>query len=201
MKRCFPDMVPRRKWKQSHRNVEVGDVCLLKYSSKFATPTFRLCRVASVAPDQEGLVRTCNVAMRPRRVGESGSRTYRYKEPTILTVGVQRLAVLLPAEEQENKKKGEAGSRSKEDKEFEVTEPGQKAPQDQAAGETGASLPVLEDARGQVEQEAAWDQEDEEVRPVGPVQGASQVGEARAGMESLRDVGARTRLRRMCRKS
>jgi hypothetical protein len=139
--------------------------------------------------------------MRPRRVGESGSRTYRYKEPTILTVGVQRLAVLLPAEEQENKKKGEAGPGSKEDKELEVTEPGQKAPQDQAAGETGASLPVLEDARGQVEQEAAWDQEDEEVRPVGPVQGASQVGEARAGMESLRDVGARTRPRRMSRKS
>ena len=134
------------------------------------------------------------MAMRPRRVGESGSRTYRYKEPTILTVGVQRLAVLLPAEEQENKKKGEAGAGSKEDREFEVTEPGQKAPQDQAAGETAASLPVLEDARGQA------DQEDEEVRPVGPVQGASQVGEVRAGLESLQEVGARTRPRRTCRK-
>ena len=108
--------------------------------------------------------------------------------------------MLLPAEEQENKKKREVGLGSREEEEVEVTEPGQKAPQDQAAGKTGASLPVLEDARGQVEQEAAWDQEDEEVRPVGPVQGASQVGEVRAGLESLQEVGARTRPRRTCRK-
>ena len=104
--------------------------------------------------------------------------------------------MLLPAEEQENKKKNVAGSGSKEEEEGEVTEPGQKAPQDQAAEKTGASLPGLEDARGQGEQEAAGDKE---ARSFGLVRVASQEGEVSAGLETLQDVGTKTRPRRKCR--
>ena len=99
--KCFPEMVPRKRWKTAHRDVQVGDVAHIKYSSRFAAPTFRLCRVTEVYPDHEGRVRTCDVAMRPRRAGESGSRSYVFKTPNIIPVGVQRLAVLLPKEEQE----------------------------------------------------------------------------------------------------
>jgi hypothetical protein len=98
---CFPELVPRRKWKTAHRNIQPGDVCHIKYPSKFASPTFRLCRVKSTFPDPEGVVRTCQVVMRPRRIGESGKVGYKHKSPEELEVGVQRLAVILPVEEQD----------------------------------------------------------------------------------------------------
>ena len=101
MAQCFPELVPRRKWKTTHRNIQPGDVCHIKYQSKFASPTFRLCRVKSTFPDPEGVVRTCQVVMRPRRIGESGKAAYKHKSPEELEVGVQRLAVLLPVEEQD----------------------------------------------------------------------------------------------------
>ena len=103
---CFSDLVPRAKWKVKERNVKEGDIALLKYSSKFSAPAFRLCRITATKEDEEGLVRSCEVKMRPRRSGESGQATYKYRRPEPLTVGVQRLAVILPIEEQ-NESTGE----------------------------------------------------------------------------------------------
>ena len=100
MRTCFQELVPRTKWKSSERNVQVGDVGLIKYSSKHAAPAFRLCRVAAVFPDEEGHVRTCEVKLRPRRQGESGAPSYKYRAPNVLKVGVQRIAIILPVEEQ-----------------------------------------------------------------------------------------------------
>ena len=194
MKRCFPGMVPRKKWKQSHGNLSVGDVCLLKYSSKFATPTFCLCRVKAVAPDQGGLVRTCEVALRPRRAGESGSREYQHKEPTILTVGVQRLAVLLPMEGQEACIEGEAGSQRNKEAE---AGPGQEAAGNQVEEGTGDAGPGQEPAGdpGQV---------DEKAGASGPVQEAARGQETRARKEPCPgtplDTGTSSRPRRSCRK-
>ena len=98
---CFPELVPRRKWKTVHRNIQPGDVCHIRYTSRYSSPTFRLCRVKTILPDSEGIVRTCQVVMRPRRVGEPGKAAYKHKSLEELEVGVQRLAVILPVEEQE----------------------------------------------------------------------------------------------------
>ena len=44
-------------------------MALLKYSSKFADPSFRLGRVSCVRKDVEGVVRTCQIIMRPKDMG------------------------------------------------------------------------------------------------------------------------------------
>ena len=60
-----------------------------------------------------GQVRSCEVALRPRRKGEDQEERYQHKELATPTVGVQRIAVILPMEEQE----GEEGGRNPEDPE------------------------------------------------------------------------------------
>jgi hypothetical protein len=101
MSKCFPDLVPRTKWKTKHRNLREKDICHIKYASKHTAPAYRLCRVSKVFPDHEGVVRTVEVEMRPRRQGKTGAAKYTHKNPVQMKVGVQRLAVVLPREEQE----------------------------------------------------------------------------------------------------
>ena len=50
---------------------------------------------------EDGQVRSCEVALRPRRKGEDQEARYQHKKLTTLTMGVQRIAVILPMEEQE----------------------------------------------------------------------------------------------------
>ena len=97
----FPDLVPRTKWKQTVRNLQVGDIGLLKYDKALGSDSWRLARVAKVYPDDNGLVRTVNVCFRPRHVRDKGTK-YRSKEPLDMDIGVQRFAVMLPVEEQES---------------------------------------------------------------------------------------------------
>ena len=52
-------------------------------------------------PDEDEVVRSCTVELRPRREGESGAKTYRYKPPRCLPVAVQRLGIILPVDQQE----------------------------------------------------------------------------------------------------
>ena len=105
MRSIFTELIPRKKWKHKTRNLRVGDVCLLKYASRFSRPAYRLCRVKEVLPDDEGTVRSCRVQMRPKRQGEDSEPSYRPKELSTLIVGVQRLVVILPVEEQEEDSK------------------------------------------------------------------------------------------------
>ena len=95
----FPNLLPFRRYKDSqrHRNFQWGDVCFLKYDSK-VQPSYRLCRVEHVIADETGDVRTVEVALRPRNKKEK-LLPYKSKKPTIITVGVQRLALLVPVEE------------------------------------------------------------------------------------------------------
>ena len=69
---------------------------------------YRLCKVVGVKIGEDGQVRSCEVALRPRRKGEDHGERYQHKKLATLTVGVQRIAVILPVEEQE----GEEGGRS-----------------------------------------------------------------------------------------
>ena len=76
----FPDLVPRSKWKQTVRNLRVGDVGLLKYDKSHGSDSWRLARITRVDPDKDGLVRTINVSFRPRHVRDKGKK-YRTKQP------------------------------------------------------------------------------------------------------------------------
>ena len=53
----FPYLVPSYKWLQRHRNVKIGDVCLIRYKNEVRS-TYRLGRVEDVKRGTDGLVRT-----------------------------------------------------------------------------------------------------------------------------------------------
>lgn len=95
----WPQLVPRTKWQKTHRSLQVGHVCHLQYKSKFSPPKYRLCRVTAILPNEDGVVRTVEVSMRPRHKADL-HKTYISKDPNVIKTGVQRLAVLLPVEEQ-----------------------------------------------------------------------------------------------------
>ena len=96
---AFPLLVPRRRWAKEHRNLCIGDIVLLKYDSKVSKGRYRLARVTQVHPDSVGRVRTVTVGMRPRQAKE---KPLPYKPKiTEFEVGVQRLVVILPIEEQD----------------------------------------------------------------------------------------------------
>ena len=95
--------MPYHKWKTEQRNVKIGDLVLVKYASKVTKGDFRLARVEEVFPDPEGIVRTVTVIMRPRDSREKVTKEPPYllpKPPVELKLGVQRLVVLFPVEEQ-----------------------------------------------------------------------------------------------------
>jgi len=98
----------RLKHGKRHRNLQVGDICLVQYDNKVAS-TYRMCRVLEVVvSQQDGCVRTVVVGLQQkdkRRRGVSGGR--RAFRPLVhLEVAVQRLVLLLPREEQEALKTG-----------------------------------------------------------------------------------------------
>ena len=101
VKETFPEMVPRRKWRWQERDAKVGDIGFLVYPSKFGKPWYRPCRVVAVHPDLQGTVRTVTVAFRPRRgaAAKKGPKLVPAALETML-VPVQRVAIMLPVEEQ-----------------------------------------------------------------------------------------------------
>ena len=97
---CFPDLLVRNKWKKECRNTQVGDVCQLSYKAKYGPASFKLCRVVEVHPDEGGVVRTVEVALWRKDGREDGRSVYSPKPLQVMTVGVQRLAMMVPVEEQ-----------------------------------------------------------------------------------------------------
>ena len=54
----FDSLISTKEWIEVHRNMAVGDVVLIQYSSKSIPGTYHLCRVAQIERDQDNLVRT-----------------------------------------------------------------------------------------------------------------------------------------------
>ena len=98
--KAFPLLLPRRKWSSEMRNVKTGDVVLLKYDSKFSEARYRLARVTEVFPDHHGVVRTVGVAVRDKRGLHRESQDVCRTTLDKMRIGVQRLVVILPMEEQ-----------------------------------------------------------------------------------------------------
>ena len=85
----FPSLVPSYKWLQRHRNVKVGDVCLIRYRNEVRA-TYRLGRVQQTKLGEDGHVRT--VVLKYKLPTEKVFRT--------VTRPVQGIAVIVPMEEQ-----------------------------------------------------------------------------------------------------
>ena len=97
--KAFPLLCPRVKWTRERRNLREGDIVLLKTEHKLGKPEFRLARVIRTLPDEEGNVRTVELALHTRR-GRSREPAERCRLPMEkVTMAVQRLAVILPVEE------------------------------------------------------------------------------------------------------
>ena len=64
MEQGFPTLLPYYKFKDTkrHENLQVNDVCLVKYESKVAS-TYRLCQVTKLLPSADGLVRSVEVRL------------------------------------------------------------------------------------------------------------------------------------------
>jgi hypothetical protein len=89
-------VVPRTKWQTEQRAIRVGDIACLAYSSKYSPPSYRLCRIKEVIPSKDGKVRTVKVQLgKKKAVGKQPG-----KRAAVLQVAVQRLAVIVPVEEQ-----------------------------------------------------------------------------------------------------
>ena len=153
---CFPSLMPRTKWKRDEQNARIGDTPLLKFSSKFAAPSFRLCRVSGVKEDEEGVVRTCKITMRPQRKGESGRTAYKYKKPSPFKVGVQRLAIILPVKEQEG---GTQGCKQQGQREAEEPQEGPVEEPQEGSAEEPQEGPAEEPMEGPAVEQAEVDKE------------------------------------------
>ena len=87
----LPSLVPNYKWLQRHRNVMIGDVCLIRYRNDVRA-TYRLGRVADVKKGSDGLVRT--VVLKYKLPSE---KTFRFVNRPI-----HGISVIVPIEEQLN---------------------------------------------------------------------------------------------------
>ena len=59
----FPNLVPFKRWKIEHRNIQPKDIVLVLYERKVVKGSYRLGRILSVHPDIHGKVRTVTVGM------------------------------------------------------------------------------------------------------------------------------------------
>ena len=85
----FPKLVPSYKWLQRHRNVKIGDVCLIRYRNE-ARCTYRLGRVQEVKLGHDKLVRT--VVLKYKLPTENNYRT--------VDRPIHGVSVIVPVEEQ-----------------------------------------------------------------------------------------------------
>ena len=85
----LPTLVPSYKWLQRHRNVRVGDVCLIRYKNEIKG-NYRLGKVNSVKKGKDGLVRTVTLLYK-----NPNERTFREVDRP-----VHGIAVIVPIEEQ-----------------------------------------------------------------------------------------------------
>ena len=96
---AFPLMCPRQKWTKERRNIKVGDIVMLVSANKLGKGSYKLARVHEVHPDKQGIVRTVTIASRDK-VKARGEKPDEIKGGlTFNTMAVQRLVVLIPAEE------------------------------------------------------------------------------------------------------
>ena len=94
----LPTLIPCKKWKDSKRNLKVGDIVMMLYKGNLVDD-YRLAKVTQVYPDEKNLVRTVDVSFRRRSRNES-REVYKSKDLVTEKIAVQRLSLLQAAGEQ-----------------------------------------------------------------------------------------------------
>ena len=94
----FPNLVPYKRWKTERRNPQPNDIVLILYDKKVSKGEYRLGRILRTYPDTHGVVRTVVVGMRGK--ARDRSATYTPQALDEYRLGVQRIAVICPVEEQ-----------------------------------------------------------------------------------------------------
>ena len=96
----FQSLVPRQKWHQERRNVQVGDVVLIYYAKKTSPGSYRLGIVRKIFTSKDDLVRTavCEYSL-IRELTRQQRTAYTGITRKTITVPVQRLVIILPLEE------------------------------------------------------------------------------------------------------
>ena len=97
-----PTLIVRRKWHVNTRNLRPGDVVIVADKNVLRGGDYRLGLVKEVFPDEDGKVRRVLVQYKNFRVGKDRS-CYGISESVTVSQSVQRLALLVPVEEDENK--------------------------------------------------------------------------------------------------
>ena len=97
LKLYFPSLLVRQKWHTDKRNVEVGDVCLMKDSNVYRGE-WRLCEVTKAMKDGSNKVRNVQIVVKPK---QSGSGPYITTKPIFINRHVSNIIVLVPANERE----------------------------------------------------------------------------------------------------
>ena len=99
MIQVWDSLVPTKKWRTAVRNVEVGDIVLVSYTSKLVKPVWRLGRITNTFPDDHGNVRDVEVSTRSRRGRPEPPREYTTRPRDLQRLPVQRISVMVPADE------------------------------------------------------------------------------------------------------
>ena len=95
----FPLFCPRPKWHIQHRNLQPGDIVLVRYERGFGADRYKLGRVSQVNPDSKGDVRSVVVQVRDKRKGAREGVSTCKAGLVEMQLAVQRIVVLLPQEE------------------------------------------------------------------------------------------------------
>ena len=98
---ALPHLVPYRRWKNEHRSLRVNDIVLVLYAKKLGKGDYVLGRVTRIHPDCHGIVRTVTVVFRKTSAREK-MLPYVSKALEEIKLGVQRVCVICPVEEQMN---------------------------------------------------------------------------------------------------
>ena len=96
---ALPQLVPYKKWRVERRSLQVGDIVLVQYDKNVGKADYRLARVLKVHPDAHKVVRTVTVGFRKTNRNEA-TLPYVPKPLQEMELGVQRLVVICPKEEQ-----------------------------------------------------------------------------------------------------
>ena len=99
IRQAIPHLVPYRKWKVEHRSLQKGDIVAVHYGKSFGKGEYRLGRVLQTHPDSHNVVRTVTVGARGKD-RSAKDLTYVPKALEEHCLGVQRLSVICPIEEQ-----------------------------------------------------------------------------------------------------
>lgn len=93
-----PNLLYQEKWHKARRNLQVDDVVLVADSNAIRGE-YRLARVTETHPGRDGSVRKVTITYKNFKTGKD-VRSYSGAKNTTVTRSVQRLAILVPVEDQ-----------------------------------------------------------------------------------------------------